>query len=84
MQPPVHDRIYTLPARFSREEYSMMVALAKDLGVDLSDVVRMALRAAYRERFGAVAPPDAEPRTAADRRRRPEPSKPRGRPRKAA
>jgi hypothetical protein len=57
----MNERAYTLPSRFSLDEYAMLVAMAGDMGVSRADVLRMALRQAYKARFGAAVPPPATP-----------------------
>lgn len=42
----------------------MLQALADDLGVGVSDATRVAIRDAYRKRFGSAAPPAALPAAA--------------------
>lgn len=48
----IAERENTLTVRLSRDEQHMVKALAAADGISVSDVVRMLVRRAHRERFG--------------------------------
>lgn len=50
------DRTERLNVRAAPEEMAMLDALADDAGLSVSDVVRMLVRTAYREKFGDKLP----------------------------
>ena len=51
------ERTERLGLRLSGQEHAMLTALADDRGVSLSDAARMAIRDAYKARFGERKPP---------------------------
>jgi hypothetical protein len=52
----VAERENVVTVRLSRDEHQMVKAMAGANGVSLSDAVRMAVRRAHAEMFGAMKP----------------------------
>lgn len=51
------EREASVTVRMSDDERAMLGALADDIGVSVSDVLRMLVRERYRARFGDKKPP---------------------------